>query len=75
MKDPLGYGQSAEKTAGILKRDWLLKHRTRVPAAAAAMFSSDDVGGDPAQWLQVCNDLDNLKYGFLPLVATRNLRS
>lgn len=54
-------GQSAEKTAGILKRDWVLKHRTRVPAVVAAMFTSDDVGGDPAQWLQVCTDLDNLK--------------
>lgn len=48
--------------AGILKKDWLLKHRTRVPAVVAALFSSDHVSGDPAQWLQVCTDLENLKY-------------
>ncbi|XP_052196594.1 uncharacterized protein LOC127803957 [Diospyros lotus] len=47
--------------AGILRRDWLLKHRTRVPAVVAALFSSDHISGDPAQWLQVCTDLDNLK--------------
>ncbi|XP_059623366.1 uncharacterized protein LOC132266501 [Cornus florida] len=49
------------QTAGILKRDWLPKHRTRVPAVVAALFSSDHVSGDPAQWLQVCTDLENLK--------------
>uniref|UniRef100_J3LGF8 Trafficking protein particle complex subunit 11 n=1 Tax=Oryza brachyantha TaxID=4533 RepID=J3LGF8_ORYBR len=47
--------------AGILKKDWLLKHRTRVPAAVAAMFRADQVSGDPAQWLQACSDLENLK--------------
>lgn len=46
---------------GILRRDWLLKHRTRVPAVVAAMFSSAHVSGDPAQWLQVCTELENLK--------------
>ncbi|CAI9110430.1 OLC1v1010446C1 [Oldenlandia corymbosa var. corymbosa] len=46
---------------GILKRDWVSKHRTRIPAVVAALFSSDHVSGDPAQWLQVCNDMDNLK--------------
>ncbi|ONK68724.1 uncharacterized protein A4U43_C05F15240 [Asparagus officinalis] len=61
FKDPLDSGQSAEKTAGILKKDWLIKHRTRVPSVVAAMFSAGDVSGDPAQWLQVCTDLDNLK--------------
>lgn len=50
---------------GILKRDWLLKHRTRVPAVVAVLISSDHVSGDPAQWLQVCTDLENLKYDFL----------
>lgn len=47
--------------AGILKKDWLLKHRTRVPAVVAALFNSDHVSGDPAQWLQVCTNLENLK--------------
>ncbi|KAL5752309.1 hypothetical protein ACOSP7_022493 [Xanthoceras sorbifolium] len=46
---------------GILRRDWLVKHRTRIPSVVAALFSSDQVSGDPTQWLQVCSDLDNLK--------------
>ncbi|KAG6538410.1 hypothetical protein ZIOFF_003531 [Zingiber officinale] len=58
QKDPLSSSHSA---AGILKRDWLSKHRTRVPAAVAALFRVDCVTGDPAQWLQVCTDLENLK--------------
>ncbi|PIN18622.1 hypothetical protein CDL12_08701 [Handroanthus impetiginosus] len=52
---------NSEPVGGILKRDWLSKHRTRIPAVVAALFSSHDVSGDPAQWLQVCNDLENLK--------------
>lgn len=54
-------------SGGILKRDWLLKHRTRVPAVVAALFSSHHISGDPAQWLQVCADLENLKYESLSL--------
>ncbi|CAN1169740.1 Trafficking protein particle complex subunit 11 [Linum perenne] len=46
---------------GILKRDWLLKHRTKVPAVLAALFTSEQISGDPAQWLQVCTDLENLR--------------
>ncbi|CAK7357578.1 unnamed protein product [Dovyalis caffra] len=46
---------------GILKKDWLLKHRTRIPAVVAAFFNYDHVSGDPAQWLQVCSDIENLK--------------
>ncbi|KAG8072122.1 hypothetical protein GUJ93_ZPchr0006g42132 [Zizania palustris] len=57
-RDPLAPPQAP---AGILKKDWLLKHRTRVPAAVAAMFRADQVSGDPAQWLQACSDLENLK--------------
>lgn len=49
---------------GVLKREWLAKHRTRVPAVVAAFFGDEQVYGDPAQWLQVCTDLENLKYGF-----------
>lgn len=55
-------------SAGILKREWLLKHRTKIPAVVAALFSSDCVSGDPAQWLQLCSDLDNLKYAFSYLI-------
>lgn len=57
-KEPAGAG---DPPGGILKRDWLLKHRTRVPAVVAAMFSSARVSADPAQWLQVCTELENLK--------------
>ena len=46
---------------GILKREWLAKHRTRAPAVVAAIFGSDRVTGDPAQWLQVCTDIDCVK--------------
>ncbi|KAJ7556795.1 hypothetical protein O6H91_05G099000 [Diphasiastrum complanatum] len=46
---------------GILKADWLLKHRTRVPAVLAVLFDREQVYGDPAQWLQVCTHLDNIK--------------
>ncbi|KAL0417402.1 UNVERIFIED_CONTAM: hypothetical protein Sradi_1153700 [Sesamum radiatum] len=53
--------ESSEPAAGIFRRDWLSKHRTRIPAVVAALFSSHDVSGDPAQWLQVCTDLENLK--------------
>ncbi|VFQ75527.1 unnamed protein product [Cuscuta campestris] len=51
----------AQPVGGILNRDWLSKHRTRVPAVVAAIFDSVHVSGDPAQWLQVCTDLENLK--------------
>uniref|UniRef100_A0A5B7A4W4 Putative trafficking protein particle complex subunit 11 n=1 Tax=Davidia involucrata TaxID=16924 RepID=A0A5B7A4W4_DAVIN len=66
QKDTPASGQPA----GILKRDWLLKHRTRVPAVIAALFSSDHVSGDPAQWLQVCTDLENLK----AVIRGRNIK-
>ncbi|KAF2291669.1 hypothetical protein GH714_028028 [Hevea brasiliensis] len=54
---------SSIPTAGILKRDWLLKHRTRVPAVVAALFSSDHVSGIPlsgfsfALTLKTSNDI------------------
>ena len=59
-KENAGPGRPVD---GILKRDWLSKHRTKIPAVVAALFSSDHISGDPAQWLQVCTDLENLKYG------------
>ena len=49
---------------GILKKDWLLKHRTKIPSVLAALFPAQHVFGDPAQWLQVCADLDSIKYEF-----------
>ncbi|KAJ3696579.1 hypothetical protein LUZ61_000284 [Rhynchospora tenuis] len=59
-RDPLSQPTPAPPS-GILKRDWLLKHRTRVPAVVAALFRADQISGDPAQWLQACTDLENLK--------------
>lgn len=56
--------------AGILKRDWLLKHRTRIPAVVAALFTSDHISGDPAQWLQLCTHVENLK----AVVRARNIK-
>lgn len=46
---------------GILMRDWLAKHRTRVPAVVAAIFAWEEVNGDPAQWSQVCTEIDKVK--------------
>ncbi|KAI8541026.1 hypothetical protein RHMOL_Rhmol08G0030600 [Rhododendron molle] len=63
-------GSEAGQFSGILKRDWLLKHRTMVPAVVAALFGSDHVNGDPAQWLQVCTDLENLK----AVIKGRNIK-
>ncbi|KAF5192817.1 Trafficking protein particle complex subunit-like protein, partial [Thalictrum thalictroides] len=60
-KDKTLDSSSSAQPGGILKKDWLLKHRTRAPAVIAALFSSQHVSGDPAQWLQVCTDLENLK--------------
>jgi hypothetical protein len=57
-QDPLGPPQAP---AGILKKDWLLKHRTRVPSAVVAFFWAGQVSDDHAQWLQACSDLENLK--------------
>ncbi|KAK1432478.1 hypothetical protein QVD17_09375 [Tagetes erecta] len=61
---------SAYTSSGIIKRDWLLKHRTRVPAVVAALFDADQLSGDPAQWLQVCTDLENLK----AVIKGRNIK-
>ncbi|KAG9456631.1 hypothetical protein H6P81_001139 [Aristolochia fimbriata] len=55
---------------GIMKRDWLAKHRTKIPAVVAALFNYDHVCGDPAQWLQVCTDLENLK----AVIRGRNIK-
>lgn len=65
FRDPLS-DSSPTVPSGILKRDWLLKHRTKVPALVAAFFPSNHIFGDPTQWLQVCSSLDTLKYVLLP---------
>lgn len=63
FRDPLSSDSSSPTLpSGILKRDWLLKHRTKVPALVAAFFPSNHIFGDPTQWLQVCSTLDTLKY-------------
>lgn len=54
---------------GVLKKDWLLKHRTKIPAVVGALFSSAHISGDPAQWLQVCTELENLKYACLSVLS------
>lgn len=56
---------SSYTSSGILKREWLSKHRTRVPAVVAALFDADQLSGDPALWQQVCTDIENLKYAIL----------
>ncbi|XP_018450467.2 uncharacterized protein LOC108821961 isoform X2 [Raphanus sativus] len=62
FRDPLSSDSSSPTLpSGILKRDWLLKHRTKVPALVAAFFPSNHIFGDPTQWLQVCSSLDTLK--------------
>lgn len=59
---------STSGAGGILKKDWLQKHRTKIPSVVAALFTSDRISGDPAQWLQLCSDLDELKYSFSPAI-------
>ncbi|KAH9302365.1 hypothetical protein KI387_013948, partial [Taxus chinensis] len=66
----LGHTVPPSKPKGILKSDWLRKHRTRVPAVVAALFSREHAYGDPAQWLQVCTNLDNLK----SVIRGRNIK-
>ncbi|KAL6506589.1 hypothetical protein OROGR_024770 [Orobanche gracilis] len=62
--------ENSEPVGGIIKRYWLSKHRTRIPAAVAAFFSYSDVSGNPVKWLQVCTDLDNLK----AMIRGRNIK-
>ncbi|KAF3332217.1 trafficking protein particle complex subunit 11 [Carex littledalei] len=54
-KDPLSHPTPAP-LSGILKRDWLLKHCTRVPAVVVALFHANQISGD-AQWFQACTNL------------------
>lgn len=61
-KPKFDLNSDADSSPGILNRDWLPKHRTKIPSVVAAFFPSDRISGDPAQWLQLCSDLDNLKY-------------
>ncbi|GAA0156773.1 hypothetical protein LIER_14182 [Lithospermum erythrorhizon] len=66
-KDNINQNQQIK---GILKRDWVLKHRTRVPAVVAAMFRVEQLGGDPAQWLQVCTDIESIR----SVIQGRNIK-
>ncbi|KAF3789067.1 Trafficking protein particle complex subunit 11 [Nymphaea thermarum] len=68
LKDPLS--SATAPPAGFLKRDWLSKRRTRVPSVVAALFSADQVSGDPTQWLKVCTDLETLK----SVISGRNIK-
>ncbi|KAI3515077.1 hypothetical protein L1887_13827 [Cichorium endivia] len=61
---------SSFTSSGILKRDWLSKHRTRVPAVVAALFDAEQLSGDPALWQQVCTDIENLK----AVIKGRNIK-
>ncbi|XP_023763383.1 uncharacterized protein LOC111911869 isoform X1 [Lactuca sativa] len=61
---------SSYTSSGILKREWLSKHRTRVPAVVAALFDADQLSGDPALWQQVCTDIENLK----AVIKGRNIK-
>jgi len=54
--------------AGIIKKDWLLKHRTKVPAVVAALFPADHVSDD-----SICTDLDYVKYIFATFIFLLNL--
>ncbi|KAJ7953252.1 Trafficking protein particle complex subunit 11 [Quillaja saponaria] len=49
---------------GIFKKDWLLKHRTKIPAVLAALFHSEHVFGDPVQWLQKCSSCKEHQIGY-----------
>ncbi|GMH06620.1 hypothetical protein Nepgr_008460 [Nepenthes gracilis] len=70
-KTPKDTGASGNtQPAGILKRDWLLKHRTKMPAVATALIPADHVSGDPAQWNQLCTHLDQLK----AVISPRNIK-
>ncbi|XP_076926004.1 uncharacterized protein LOC143589023 [Bidens hawaiensis] len=69
-KTPKDNVSQLPSSTGIVKRDWLLKHRTRVPAVVAALFDTDQLSGDPALWQQLCNDLDSLK----TVIRGRNIK-
>ncbi|KAL2905966.1 Trafficking protein particle complex subunit 11 [Bienertia sinuspersici] len=60
---------SSSSSAGFIKKDWLLKHRTKIPSVAVALFDSDYVSGDPAQWIQLSTLLDHLN-----TIRTRNTK-
>ncbi|GAB4847648.1 hypothetical protein Ancab_026709 [Ancistrocladus abbreviatus] len=69
-KTPKEASDSGMPPAGILRREWLPKHRTKVPAVAAALFPADHVSGDPAQWHELCTHLDELK----AVIRPRNIK-
>eukprot|EP00884_Botryococcus_braunii_P005388 jgi/Botrbrau1/14850/Bobra.0326s0004.1 len=47
--------------AGILKADWLQKHRTRRPSVALLFLHTSAVAGDPNAWAGVCRNVDTVR--------------
>ncbi|KAK7386570.1 hypothetical protein VNO78_26903 [Psophocarpus tetragonolobus] len=61
----------ATPPSGILKRDWLLKHRTKLPSLLAALFPSHHLSSaDPALSLQLSSHLDSIK----SVIRGRNIK-
>ncbi|GAB2226226.1 hypothetical protein Drorol1_Dr00022027 [Drosera rotundifolia] len=55
---------------GILKREWLVKHRTRVPVAVGVLIEGERVGGGPTQWGEICGVIDRIK----AVIRPRNIK-
>ncbi|XP_027345351.1 trafficking protein particle complex subunit 11 [Abrus precatorius] len=55
---------------GIFKRDWLTKHRTKLPSVLVALFPSHHLLADPSHWLQLCSHLDSIK----TVIRGRNIK-
>lgn len=47
---------------GILRRDWLVKHRNQRPAVTVSFFDSESLMSDPTSYAHVCQQLDALRY-------------
>eukprot|EP00897_Mesotaenium_endlicherianum_P002416 jgi/Mesen1/2201/ME000152S01293 len=45
---------------GIIKADWLTKHRERSASIVVVSLERERVYGDPAQWMGVCAELNNI---------------
>eukprot|EP00897_Mesotaenium_endlicherianum_P002419 jgi/Mesen1/2204/ME000152S01290 len=46
---------------GIIKADWLTKHKERSASVVVVFLERERVYGDPAQWMGVCAEVDNIK--------------
>lgn len=47
---------------GILRREWLGKHRNQRPAVTVSFFDSESLMSDPTSYAHVCQQLDALRY-------------